>query len=72
MATLNELLARRDQLDKLIASGVDQARQGDNSTTLRSLSDLRKTRALVDEQIDELSGTTRRRVRYAYQSSKGL
>ena len=71
-ATLEQLEARRDALDKAIASGVLTIRHGDEQTTFRSMSEMMQARAFVQSQIDELQGKKRTRVRYAYQSGRGL
>ena len=72
MATLEQLQARLEALDVAIASGVLRVEHNGRSVTYQSLADLLRARALVESQIAELNGTSRRRVRYAYQSDKGL
>jgi hypothetical protein len=64
--------ARLDALDEMISSGLLQSRHGDTMLTFRSTTDLLKARQFVQDQIDDLNGTSRPRVRYAYQTGKGL
>jgi hypothetical protein len=45
---------------------------GETTTTFRNLKDMMAARAFIKKQIDEAEGTSRRRVRYPYQSGKGL
>lgn len=72
MTTTAELQTRLDALKKARDTGVLTAKQGDNLTTFRSLSEIERTIAALEAEIASASGTPRRRVRYAYQSSKGL
>lgn len=72
MATTSELQTRLEALKKARDTGVLTARQGDNLTTFRSLSEIERTIAALENEIAAAGGTSRRRVRYAYQSSKGL
>lgn len=72
MASLVTLQARLEALDAAIASGVLIVRHGDTMTTFRSMDDLLKARGLLVAQIAAAGGTTRTRVRYFYQSDKGL
>jgi len=72
MASLATLQARLETIDAAIASGVLTVRHGETSTTFRSMSEMLAARALLVKQIAELEGTTRTRIRYAYQSGKGL
>ncbi len=45
---------------------------GDDSTTYRSIEEIEKIITALEIEIAELGGTVRRRVRYPYQSDKGL
>lgn len=72
MATLETLQARLESLDAAIASGVLTVRHGETTTTFRSMAELLQARAHIQSQIDALQGTSRTRLRYAYQSGKGL
>lgn len=72
MATLATLQTRLETLDASIASGVLTVKHGDTLTTFRSMSEMLDARALLVKQIGILDGTARTRVRYAYQSGKGL
>lgn len=71
-ATVEQIDAEIDALEKALATGVLTAKQGDNLSTFRDFSEIRQILSRLRQQKDELQGTTRRRVRYAYQSSKGL
>lgn len=72
MATLATLQARLDALDGMIASGVLTTKHGETLLTFRSMSELLKARQFIEDQINEANGTTRTRVRYAFQTGKGL
>lgn len=72
MTTTAELQTRLDALKKARDTGVLTAKQGDNLTTFRSLSEIERTIAALENEIASADGTARRRVRYAYQSAKGL
>ena len=70
MATLAELKARRDALDKALASGVLTLREGDKQVTYRSLAEMAGALADLDTQIAALEGTVRTRRIYP-QTKKG-
>lgn len=72
MASLATLQARLEQLEASIASGVLTVRHGETSTTFRSMSEMLKAKELLEGQIADAEGTKRTRIRYAYQSGKGL
>lgn len=72
MASVATLQARLEALDGMIASGLLQSRHGDTMLTFRSMAELLKARQFVEDQISDANGTTRTRVRYAYQRCKGL
>lgn len=72
MASLATLQTQLATLDAMIASGVLTTKHGDTLMTFRSMTELLKARQFVEDQINEANGTTRTRVRYAYQSGKGL
>ncbi len=72
MATLVILQARLESLDASIATGVLTVKHGETLTTFRSMKDMIQARDLILSQINGLNGTTPTRIRYAYQSSKGL
>lgn len=65
------LSARLETLKKARDSGVLQVRHGDTMTTFRSLSELESIIADLEGQISGAS-TPRRRIRYLFQSGKGL
>ncbi|MBB2698947.1 UNVERIFIED_ORG: superfamily I DNA and RNA helicase [Rhizobium esperanzae] len=70
--TVETLTARRVAIVKARDSGVLTIRHGDEQTTFRSLAEMNKIVANLDAQIAALQGTQKKRVRYAYQSGKGL
>ncbi len=72
--TLLVLQARLEALDAAIASGVLTVKHGETLTTFRSMKEMLQARDLLLGQIDDLdpTTTTRTRIRYAYQSGKGL
>lgn len=72
MASSSELTARLEALDKALATGALTVRHGDTETTYRSLEEMMKIRAGLNDQIDALGNTPRRRARYFYQTDKGL
>ena len=58
-----------DALKTAMASGVLTVRHGETTTTFRSLAEMQKQLSLMEAEV----GTaTRTRVRYLYQSDKGL
>ena len=72
MASLATLQARLEALDAAIASGVLTVKHGETLTTFRSMSEMLQARNLLLAQIAAAGGTTKTRVRYLYQSDKGL
>ncbi|MGR9252730.1 phage head-tail joining protein [Rhizobium leguminosarum] len=70
--TVETLTARRVAIVKARDSGVLTVKHGDEMTTFRSLSEMNRIVANLDAQIAALQGTQKKRVRYAYQSGKGL
>lgn len=72
MSSVSELTARLVALKKARDTGVLTVRHGDDSTTFRSVEEIERIIAALEIEIADLGGTTRRRVRYPYQSDKGL
>lgn len=72
MASLATLQARLEALDAAIASGVLTVKHGETLTTFRSMKEMLQARDLLLEQIADANGATRTRIRYPYQSCKGL
>ena len=72
----NALAAKQARLDGLLKardSGVLMVRHGETSTQFRSLSEILQAIVTLQGEIDDLAGTTStRRVRYTFQSGKGL
>lgn len=63
------------RLEKLKAArdtGVLTVKQGENLTTFRSLAEIERTIAQLEADLAAANGTPKRRVRYMYQSGKGL
>lgn len=72
-ATLAQLEAQLDALDKAYHSGVLTARDASGSTmTFRSMTEMQAARTSLIRKIAVLNGTTRSRVRLLHQSDKGL
>ena len=72
MTTLSDLQERLDKLNAALASGVFRVEHGVTSTTYQTTSEMLKAKADLERDIAAAGGTSRRRVRYAYQSGKGL
>jgi chemotaxis response regulator CheB len=66
------LEARREALKKAIQSGVLRVQHGDTSTQYRSLEDMLKALAMIEAELADAAGTTRRGPKYVYQPTKGL
>lgn len=69
MATLEELIARRDKLEKTRAKGVKTVRFGRDEVTYKSDSEMAVALADLNRQIAASQGRTVRRVRII--SNKG-
>jgi len=71
MATLQQLIARRESLQAAIASGAQTVQHADTSVTYRSVADLRQALSQVEGDIETLtnSGIVRS---YKLTSSKDL
>lgn len=63
---------RLEALKKARDTGVLTVKHGETLTTFRSLSEIEKIIAKLEGDLAEANGTTRKRVRYMYQSGKGL
>lgn len=70
--TVETLTARRTTIVKSRDSGVLTVEHGETRTTFRTLAEMDKIVARLDAQIAALQGTAKKRIRYAYQSGKGL
>jgi hypothetical protein len=70
--SLADKQARLDALLKMRDSGVLSVRHGDTSTVFRSLNELLAAIAALEGEIAGIGGTLVRRIRYPYQSGKGL
>lgn len=72
MTTLAEKQIELDGLKAARSSGILTVRHGDQSITYRSLAEIEKSISVLEKEIGVLSSDQPRRVRYAYQSGKGL
>ncbi len=70
--TQAQLESRLAAIRKAYHSGVLTVTHGDTTTTYRSLEAMERIMARLEGEIGGLAGTTRRRVRYLYQTDKGL
>jgi len=70
--TVETLTARRTTIVKVRDSGVLTVEHGETRTTFRTLAEMNRIIDNLDAQIDALNGTRKKRIRYAYQSGKGL
>ena len=70
--TLEALKARREKLLANMSTGVSSIRHGDEQVVNRSIDEIQKALASLDRQIAKMENNGRRRVRYAFQSGKGL
>jgi len=70
--TVETLTARRTTIIKARDSGVLTVEHGETRTTFRTLAEMNRIIHDLDAQIDALNGTRKKRIRYAYQSGKGL
>ena len=70
--TVTELQSRLAAIRKAVHSGVLTVTHGDTTTQYRSLDAMLKIIASLEGEIAGLEGTSRRKVRYLYQSDKGL
>jgi hypothetical protein len=71
MATAAELTTRLADLKRARDSGVLIVKHGDTSNTYRSLDEIERIIGEIESEISTLNGTAKRRVRHAYQISKG-
>lgn len=72
MTELTDLQAQLVRLRKARSSGLRSVQHGDTRTEYKSDAEMAAAIAALEQQISGLEGTTRRRVRYIYESSKGL
>jgi hypothetical protein len=62
--TLEELQSQRAALAKALHTGAFQVRRGDKQVTYRSVEEIKKALAALDEAIALVSGKRRSRVTY--------
>lgn len=72
MTSVSDLQTRLAALKRARDTGVLSVRHGEDSTTYRSVEEMERIIASLEIEIAELNGDVRRRVRYPYQSDKGL
>ncbi|AEH88185.1 phage head-tail joining protein [Mesorhizobium opportunistum] len=68
----SELQAMLDTLRRARSSGVLMIRHGDERVDYKSDADMQAAENALEKQIALANGTSRPRLRRAYQSSKGL
>lgn len=66
------ITTRLEALKKARDTGVLTVKHGETLTTFRSLAEIQKIISQLEGDLAAANGTPRRRLRYAYQSSKGL
>jgi hypothetical protein len=71
MATLAQNQARLESLKAARDTGALRVRHGDTDTTFRSLDELERIIAQLEGTIATQSGSSRKRVTYIRQDSKG-
>lgn len=69
--SIEELEAQRDAIRRAIRSGARMVRHGDKIVEYRSVAELQSALDDVQEQIAEVSGVRRSRIRYA-KTTKGI
>lgn len=69
--TIEELESQRDAIRRAIRSGARMVRHGDKIVEYRSVSELQSALDDVQEQIAEVAGVRRSRIRYA-KTTKGI
>lgn len=72
MTDVTDLQTRLENLKKLRDGGVSAVRHGETFTQNYSLAEINQAIAALEGEIAGLSGTPRRRVKYFFQSGKGL
>ena len=70
--TSDQLETKITSLQNAIDSGVLTVRHGETSTTYKSTAEMMKALSEMQRRLAGLNGTTRQRVYYPWQSSKGL
>ncbi|TIW08084.1 MAG: hypothetical protein E5V66_28345 [Mesorhizobium sp.] len=66
------ITTRLEALKKARDTGVLTVKHGEALTTFRSLSEIEKIISQLESDLAAANGTPRKRLRYGYQSSKGL
>lgn len=72
MATGDQIESRIAALEASIASGVLTVRHDGVETTYRSYVEMQRTLSWLKAELTKVQGKPGRRIRYAYQSGKGL
>lgn len=72
MATVEQIEGRIAALEASIASGVLTVTHDGVTTTYRSYVEMQRTLSWLKGELAKAQGRAGRRVRYAYQSGKGL
>ena len=71
MTTVAEKTARLNALKKARDSGALIVRHGDTSTTFRSLAEIERIIAQLENELASDAGTLNRKVKYIWQPGKG-
>lgn len=66
------ITTRLEALKKARDTGVLTVKHGETQTTFRSLAEIERIIAQLEGDLATVNGTARRRIRYMYQSGKGL
>jgi peptidoglycan hydrolase CwlO-like protein len=72
MTAAATITARIEKLKAARDTGVLTVKHGETLTTFRSLAEIEATIAKLESDLAAANGTSKRRVRYMYQSGKGL
>ena len=71
MADAATITTRLEALKKARDTGVLTIEHGGTRTTFRSLAEIEKIIAQAEKDLAAANGTSKRRLRYAYQSGRG-
>lgn len=72
MTDVSDMTARLEKLKKARDTGVLTVKHGETLTTFRTLAELERIIATLEGDIAAAGGTAKRRLRYMFQSGKGL
>jgi hypothetical protein len=72
MTDSTTITSRLEALKKARDTGVLTVKHGETLTTFRTLAEIEKIIASLEGDLAAANGTAKRRLRYMYQSGKGL